>query len=161
MSRDIHNRLRGSCLDCGECPSFISISGRVLCDYCGCPPARFTSFIYQPTKNKYREWRYLNFSVPGALWVLWFPNCLVEVMIAWSWSGRQKMGYWSVLVTRVQGLQWFRFSVFRTEIGILLKTVPICTDNWYSGEILTYLDLWILKIGVSVQKLYFFAVFSV
>lgn len=40
MSRDIQNRLRGACLDCGECPSFISLSGRILCDYCGCPPAR-------------------------------------------------------------------------------------------------------------------------
>jgi len=40
MSRDIQNRLRGVCLDCGECPAFISLSGRILCDYCGCPPAR-------------------------------------------------------------------------------------------------------------------------
>lgn len=40
MSRDIQNCIRGACLTCGECPSFISVSGRVLCDYCGCPPAR-------------------------------------------------------------------------------------------------------------------------
>jgi len=40
MSLDIHNCLRGACLQCGECPSFISVSGRILCDYCGCPPAR-------------------------------------------------------------------------------------------------------------------------
>ena len=40
MSRDIHNLLRGKCLACKECPEFISVSGRVLCDYCGCPPAR-------------------------------------------------------------------------------------------------------------------------
>ena len=40
MSRDIHNFLRGQCLSCSECPSFICISGKVLCDYCGCPPAK-------------------------------------------------------------------------------------------------------------------------
>jgi len=40
MSRDIHNFLRGQCLACSECPSFICVSGKVLCDYCGCPPAR-------------------------------------------------------------------------------------------------------------------------
>lgn len=40
MSRDIQNCMRGACLTCGECPSYISVSGRILCDYCGCPPAR-------------------------------------------------------------------------------------------------------------------------
>ena len=40
MSLDIQNCCRGRCLSCNECPSFICVSGRVLCDYCGCPPAR-------------------------------------------------------------------------------------------------------------------------
>ena len=39
-SRDIRNVSRGRCLSCDECPKFVSLSGRVLCDYCGCPPAR-------------------------------------------------------------------------------------------------------------------------
>lgn len=37
---DIHGVARGSCLNCTECPQFISIPGHVLCAYCGCPPAR-------------------------------------------------------------------------------------------------------------------------
>jgi len=40
MSRDVLNILRGNCLSCTECPAFICLSGRVLCDYCGCPPAK-------------------------------------------------------------------------------------------------------------------------
>lgn len=40
MSRDIHNFLRGKCLACNECPSYICVSGKVLCDYCGCFPAK-------------------------------------------------------------------------------------------------------------------------
>ena len=42
LTRDIRNIFRGFCVTCGEvnCPGFISVSGRVLCDYCGCPPAK-------------------------------------------------------------------------------------------------------------------------
>ena len=40
MSVDIQNRVRGECLSCGECPAYLCVTGRVLCDYCGCPPAR-------------------------------------------------------------------------------------------------------------------------
>jgi len=39
-SFDIAGCLRGQCLSCSECPAYICLSGRVLCDYCGCPPAR-------------------------------------------------------------------------------------------------------------------------
>ena len=39
-SFDIAGYLRGQCLSCNECPAYICLSGRVLCDYCGCPPAR-------------------------------------------------------------------------------------------------------------------------
>ena len=40
-SRDLLHRLRGRCLACGECPAYICLElARVLCDYCGCPPAR-------------------------------------------------------------------------------------------------------------------------
>lgn len=38
MTRDIRNVTRGQCQACGDCEGFISVSGRVLCDYCGCPP---------------------------------------------------------------------------------------------------------------------------
>ncbi len=31
---------RGRCHACEWCPKFISVSKRVLCDYCGCPPAK-------------------------------------------------------------------------------------------------------------------------
>lgn len=39
---DVRNLMRGYCTTCGEeaCSQFLSVSGRVLCDYCGCPPAR-------------------------------------------------------------------------------------------------------------------------
>ena len=40
MSRDIRNIIRGKCESCSSCSSFISVSGRVRCDYCGCPPAQ-------------------------------------------------------------------------------------------------------------------------
>lgn len=42
LSRDVHHVLRGRCNLCeGEaCFGFISVSGRVVCDYCGCPPAK-------------------------------------------------------------------------------------------------------------------------
>jgi len=39
-SVDIAGCLRGRCLSCSECPAYICLSARVLCDYCGCPPAR-------------------------------------------------------------------------------------------------------------------------
>ena len=39
MYRDIRHVLRGQCLSC-SCTSFMSIFGRVICDYCGCPPAQ-------------------------------------------------------------------------------------------------------------------------
>ena len=43
---DIAGCLRGQCLSCSECPAYICLSGRVLCDYCGCPPARHViSFV--------------------------------------------------------------------------------------------------------------------
>ena len=40
MARDIRNVNRGCCQSCKSCSNFISVSGRVLCDYCGCPPAQ-------------------------------------------------------------------------------------------------------------------------
>ena len=30
---------------------FISVSGRVLCDYCGCPPARHENLVKKSRKN--------------------------------------------------------------------------------------------------------------
>ena len=42
MARDIRNVERGACIDgCLSCPSFVSVEpGRILCDYCGCPPTK-------------------------------------------------------------------------------------------------------------------------
>ena len=38
--------LPSRCLSCSECPAYICLSARVLCDYCGCPPARHViSFV--------------------------------------------------------------------------------------------------------------------
>ena len=37
---DIHGVQRATCTNCSECPQFISVSGHVLCAYCGCPPAK-------------------------------------------------------------------------------------------------------------------------
>ena len=37
---DIYGIQRSSCTNCSECPQFISVSGHVLCAYCGCPPAK-------------------------------------------------------------------------------------------------------------------------
>ena len=49
MTRDIRNVHRGQCQACGDCEAFISVSGRVLCDYCGCPPAQHENLA---TENK-------------------------------------------------------------------------------------------------------------
>ena len=42
MPRDIRNIERGACIEgCRSCPNFLSVEpGRVLCDYCGCPPTK-------------------------------------------------------------------------------------------------------------------------
>ena len=40
MAPDIRNVNRGRCQSCESCNNFISLSGLILCDYCGCPPAR-------------------------------------------------------------------------------------------------------------------------
>ena len=40
MAPDIRNVNRGRCQSCECCSNFISMSGLVLCDYCGCPPAK-------------------------------------------------------------------------------------------------------------------------
>ena len=50
------------------------------------------------------------------------------------------------------------------KIGVFVRFRTIWTNNSEiktSGEILTYLDLWMLKIEVLVQKLCVFAIFSV
>lgn len=43
MTKDIRDIERGICLNCDSCQNYICISGRILCDYCGCPPARHQS----------------------------------------------------------------------------------------------------------------------
>ena len=40
MARDIRNVIRGRCDGCKSCSSFLSCTRRVICDYCGCPPAQ-------------------------------------------------------------------------------------------------------------------------
>jgi len=37
---DIHGVQRSHCNNCSECPQFVSVSGHVLCAYCGCPPTK-------------------------------------------------------------------------------------------------------------------------
>jgi len=51
MTRDIRNITRGQCQACGDCDGFISVSGRVLCDYCGCPPAHHENLVKKARKN--------------------------------------------------------------------------------------------------------------
>jgi hypothetical protein len=41
---------RGHCLACEWCPEFISLSRRVICEYCGCPPAKHKNL--EVTKSK-------------------------------------------------------------------------------------------------------------
>ena len=50
MTRDIRNITRGQCQACGDCEGFISVSGRVLCDYCGCPPAHHENLVKKARK---------------------------------------------------------------------------------------------------------------
>ena len=49
MPRDIRNIERGACIEgCRSCPNFLSVEpGRVLCDYCGCPPTKHE--VVQPS----------------------------------------------------------------------------------------------------------------
>jgi len=51
MTRDIRNITRGHCKACGDCEAFISVSGRVLCDYCGCPPAHHENLVKKARTN--------------------------------------------------------------------------------------------------------------
>lgn len=51
MTRDIRNVHRGQCQACGDCEAFISVSGRVLCDYCGCPPAQHENLAREISKK--------------------------------------------------------------------------------------------------------------
>ena len=52
MTRDIRNVHRGQCQACGDCEAFISVSGRVLCDYCGCPPAQHENLARENKKSR-------------------------------------------------------------------------------------------------------------
>ena len=51
MTRDIRNITRGQCQACGDCDGFISVNARVLCDYCGCPPAHHESLGCKKPKS--------------------------------------------------------------------------------------------------------------
>ena len=55
MTRDIRNVHRGQCQACGDCEAFISVSGRVLCDYCGCPPAQHENLARENKKSRGRS----------------------------------------------------------------------------------------------------------
>lgn len=55
MARDIRNINRGCCESCKSCSNFISVSGRVLCDYCGCPPAQHQHLPDDVDKKSYKR----------------------------------------------------------------------------------------------------------
>jgi len=55
MSRDIRNIIRGRCQSCSSCSSFISVSGRVRCDYCGCPPAQHQQLEDRPPSPQQQQ----------------------------------------------------------------------------------------------------------
>ena len=55
MTRDIRNVHRGQCQACGDCGAFISVSGRVLCDYCGCPPAQHENLEKDQNKKSHNK----------------------------------------------------------------------------------------------------------
>ena len=55
MSRDIRNIIRGRCQSCSSCSGFISVSGRVRCDYCGCPPAQHQQLEDQQQQPEDKE----------------------------------------------------------------------------------------------------------
>lgn len=53
MTRDIRNIPRGHCNACGDCEIFtIENRGRVLCDYCGCPPAHHENLVKKARKSR-------------------------------------------------------------------------------------------------------------
>lgn len=55
MTRDIRNIPRGHCNACGDCEIFtIENRSRVLCDYCGCPPAHHENLVKKARKSKSR-----------------------------------------------------------------------------------------------------------
>ena len=55
MSRDIRNIIRGRCQSCSSCSAFMSVSGRVRCDYCGCPPAQHQQLDDQQQQQQQEE----------------------------------------------------------------------------------------------------------
>ena len=55
MARDIRNINRGCCESCKSCSNFISVSGRVLCDYCGCPPAQHQQLPDDVDKKSFKR----------------------------------------------------------------------------------------------------------
>ena len=54
MALDIQNVERGACVDgCRSCPNFLSVEpGRILCDYCGCPPTKHEKVIDYQCQDK-------------------------------------------------------------------------------------------------------------
>ena len=55
MSRDIRNIIRGRCQSCSSCSAFMSVSGRVRCDYCGCPPAQHQQLDDQQQEEQQQQ----------------------------------------------------------------------------------------------------------
>lgn len=51
MTRDIRNISRGQCKACGDCEGFLTVSGQVRCDYCGCPPAHHENLVKKARKD--------------------------------------------------------------------------------------------------------------
>ena len=51
VQKDIRNVTRGQCQSCNGCDGFLSVSDQIICDYCGCPPARHENLDLKKSKK--------------------------------------------------------------------------------------------------------------
>ena len=88
---DIHGVQRSHCNNCSECPQFVSVSGHVLCAYCGCPPTKHekvSSFCSEKKVIVHLNWlknsrMFQESELRDGVYVLYEKG--VQNYIMWSW----------------------------------------------------------------------------
>ena len=87
---DIHGVQRSHCNNCSECPQFVSVSGHVLCAYCGCPPTKHEKVSSLKNPRMYwkviKRWRVcsLGKGVQNFIIWSWLPYVFIDDFVIWS-----------------------------------------------------------------------------